>query len=169
VPAIYVTHDQEEAFAIADRLLLLHAGVILQSGRPHEFYHHPKNVWVARFFGLGNLVEGTVISHSPLQVETSLGLIQASCDQDPPAIGKKTTLLFRPNQAVQEPGNTKNRITGTVLDQVFQGENYRITLAINDNIPEFNLTLPQPAEVGADLQVSYPPAQVLCLENGADA
>ncbi len=37
MPAIYVTHDQEEAFAIADRLLLLHNGVILQSGRPHDF------------------------------------------------------------------------------------------------------------------------------------
>ena len=169
VPAIYVTHDQEEAFAIADRLLLLHAGVILQSGRPHEFYHHPKNVWVARFFGLGNLVEGTVIANSPLQVETPLGLIQASCDQDAPPIGGKTTLLFRPSQAVNNPNTTKNHITGKVLDQVFQGEHYRLTLNINHHIPEFNITLPEPAEVGANLQVSYPPAQVLCLDNGAEA
>jgi spermidine/putrescine transport system ATP-binding protein len=169
VPAIYVTHDQEEAFAIADRLLLLHEGVILQSGRPHEFYHHPKNVWVASFFGLGNLVEGTVIAHSPLQVETPLGLIQASCDQDAPRIGDKTTLLFRPSQAVQVLNPTKNHITGAVLDQVFQGEHYRITLAINDHIPEFNIALPDPVKVGGNLQVSYPPAQVLCLENGAEA
>jgi spermidine/putrescine transport system ATP-binding protein len=169
VPAIYVTHDQEEAFAIADRLLLLHDGLILQSGRPHEFYHHPKNVWVARFFGLGNLVAGTVIAHSPLQVETPFGLIHASCDQDAPPIGRKTTLLFRPGQAVQDPNTTKNHITGKVLDQVFQGGDYRITLAINHHIPEFNITLPAPVEVGANLQVSYPPAKVLCLQNGADA
>lgn len=169
VPAIYVTHDQEEAFAIADRLLLLHDGVILQSGRPHEFYHHPKNVWVARFFGLGNLVEGTVVAHSPLQVETPLGLIQASCDQDAPPIGEITTLLFRPSQALQDPNPTKNHITGKVLDQVFQGELYRITLAINDHIPEFNITLPEPVEVGANLQVSYSPAHVLCLDNGVEA
>jgi ABC-type Fe3+/spermidine/putrescine transport system ATPase subunit len=168
VPAIYVTHDQEEAFAIADRLLLLHDGVILQSGRPHEFYHYPKNVWVASFFGLGNLVEGTVIAHSPLQVETPLGLIQASCDQDAPQIGEKTTLLFRPSQAIQDPDTTKNHITGKVLDQVFQGEDYRLTLNINHHIPEFNIILPEPAEVGANLQVSYPPAQVLCLDNGAE-
>jgi len=166
IPAIYVTHDQEEAYAIADRLLLLHEGVIVQSGRPHEFYHLPHNVWVAKFFGLGNLVEGTVISHSPLVVETSLGLIEASCDQEhasPPNPGEKTTLLFRPTQAHQNPGAEKNRITGKVLDQVFQGENYRITLHINDSVPEFNVILPEPAEVGTELQVNYQPAVVLCL------
>jgi hypothetical protein len=114
-------------------------------------------------------VEGTVVAHGPLQVETPLGVIQASCDQDAPPIGKMTTLLFRPNQAVQDPDMTKNHITGKVLDQVFQGEHYRITLAINDHIPEFNIALPEPVRVGESLKVSYPPAQVLCLENGAEA
>lgn len=165
VPAIYVTHDQEEAYAIADRLLLLQDGIIIQSGRPHEFYHHPRNVWVAKFFGLGNLVEGTVLAHSPLKVETHLGLIQASCDRDAPRVGEKTTLLFRPTQANQSTEARKNLITGKVLDQVFQGENYRITLQINDHIPAFNVILPEPANVGADLQVNYPPSAVLCLEN----
>lgn len=168
IPAIYVTHDQEEAYAIADRLLLLHDGVIVQSGRPHEFYHQPRNVWVAKFFGLGNLIEGTVKSHSPLVVETSLGLIEASFDggpASPPRIGDKTTLLFRPTQAEQNPGSDKNLITGKVLDQVFQGENYRITLHISDSVPDFNVILPQPAEVGTELQVNYQPAVVMCLES----
>jgi ABC-type Fe3+/spermidine/putrescine transport system ATPase subunit len=166
VPAIYVTHDQEEAYAIADRLMLLHDGVILQSGRPHTFYHHPRNVWVAKFFGLGNMVEGRVIAHSPLQVETPLGVIEASCDQDAPPIGQNTTLLFRPSQAEKNPKRSRNQITGQVLDQVFQGEHYRITLHINQAVPEFNIMLPEPAQIGADLQVSYPPSAVLCLENG---
>ncbi len=168
MPAIYVTHDQEEAYAIADRLLLLHQGIIVQSGRPHEFYHHPRNVWVAKFFGLGNLIEGAVISQTPLVVETSLGLIEASCDRDhlsPPNTGEKTTLLFRPTQAHQNPGAEKNLITGRVLDQVFQGENYLITIQINHSVPEFNVILPDPAEVGTELQVNYQPAVVLCLEN----
>ncbi len=168
IPAIYVTHDQEEAYAIADRLLLLHQGIIIQSGRPHEFYHHPRNVWVAKFFGLGNLIEGTVTAQSPLVVETSLGMIEASCDRDHsshPRIGEKTTLLFRPTQAHQNPNDEKNRITGRVLDQVFQGENYRITLQINDSVPEFNVILPEPAEIGAEVQVCYQPAAVLCLDS----
>ena len=74
IPAIYVTHDQEEAFAIADRLLLLHDGVILQSGPPHEFFRHPRNAWVSGFFGLGNLVSGTVTALNPLTLKTTPGI-----------------------------------------------------------------------------------------------
>ena len=167
IPAIYVTHDQEEAFAIADRLLLLHQGVILQSGRPHEFYHHPRNVWVAKFFGLGNLVEGTVTAHAPLQVKTSLGLIHPSCDGNPPPIGQLTSLLFRPSQAAQMATSSNNRISGKVLDQVFQGEKYRVTLNINEHIPEFNILLSQPARMGEHLQVTFSQTDILCLEDGA--
>ncbi|MFU8827476.1 MAG: ABC transporter ATP-binding protein [Brevefilum sp.] len=166
IPAIYVTHDQEEAFAIADRLLLLHEGLIIQSGRPHEFYHHPRNVWVARFFGLGNLVPGTVVAHQPLQVETPLGIIQACCNGEAPPIGQRTALLFRPAQSRLESGADANAITGKVLDQVFQGEKYQITLYINEGIPEFNVLLPEPVTIGEQLIVHYRPGDVLCLVNG---
>jgi ABC-type Fe3+/spermidine/putrescine transport system ATPase subunit len=168
VPAIYVTHDQEEAYAIADRLLLLHDGVILQSGKPHEFYHHPRNVWVAEFFGLGNLVRGLVTDQSPLSVETSLGFVQASCDSGTPKKGQKTTLLFRPTQACQNAGDCSNRITGEVFDQVFQGENYRVTIKINEEVPLFNVLLPEPVQIGEEITIGYKPGDVLCLENGKD-
>jgi ABC-type Fe3+/spermidine/putrescine transport system ATPase subunit len=167
IPAIYVTHDQEEAFTIADRLLLLHQGTIIQSGRPHEFYHHPRNVWVASFFGLGNLIEGTVAAHAPLQVTTPLGLIHASCDGQAPKMGQLTTLLFRPSQAKQNSASHVNQLGGKVLDQVFQGEKYQISLYINEMLPEFKILLPEPVTIGDQLQVNYQPADVLCLENGA--
>lgn len=167
VPAVYVTHDQEEAFAIADRLLLLHDGVILQSGEPHDFYHHPRNVWVAEFFGLGNLVPGEVIAHSPLKVATSLGVIHASCDRAAPAIGEDTSLLFRPTQACQDAAACSNQITGKVIDLVFQGENYRLTLQINDQVPLFNILLPKPAQVDSNITIGYRAGDVLCLENGS--
>jgi spermidine/putrescine transport system ATP-binding protein len=166
VPAIYVTHDQEEAFAIADRLLLLHDGVILQSGKPHEIYHHPRNVWVARFFGLGNLVEGQVEGNNPLIVRTPLGLVQASCEADAPHLGEMTTLLLRPNQATRSPAALSNAITGKVVDEVFQGERYRLTLHINGDLPQFQVLLPEPVKIGDELTVKFKPEDVLCLENG---
>jgi ABC-type Fe3+/spermidine/putrescine transport system ATPase subunit len=166
VPAIYVTHDQEEANAIADRLLLLHDGVILQSGKPHEIYHHPRNVWVARFFGLGNLIAGEVVSTDPLRVKTPLGIIQASCDRQIPQPGMKTTLLFRPNQACSNPDNCENTITATVIDQVFQGETYLQTVRINEEVPMFNILSPEPVEPGEKRTFSYPARHVRCLENG---
>lgn len=168
VPAIYVTHDQEEAYAIADRLLLLHNGSILQSGKPHEFYYHPRNVWVAQFFGLGNLIEGEVLSRSPLMVKTGLGTIQASCDQDAPPIGQPTTLLFRPNDAHQYPDEALNHISGKVVDQVFQGENYRVTLQPSADIPYFHVFLREPVEMGQTTTVGYASIDVLCLQNGEE-
>ncbi len=74
IPSIYVTHDQEEAFAIADQLLLLHEGRVVQSGQPGEVYRNPANAWAARFLGRNNLVEGRVISSKPLKVDTPLGI-----------------------------------------------------------------------------------------------
>lgn len=165
VPAIYVTHDQEEAYTIADRLLLLHDGVILQSGKPHDFYHHPRNVWVAEFFGLGNLVKGEVIEESPLQIQTPMGIIQGSCDRGALLVGEKTTLLFRPTQAIEENKDCPNQITGKVLDRVFQGENYRLTLYINEDIPVFSVQLSEPCEIGEEIVIAYEPRHVLCLEN----
>lgn len=166
VPAIYVTHDQEEAYAIADRLLLLHDGIILQSGKPHEIYQHPKNAWVAKFFGLGNLIQGKVVGHSPLTVETSMGMIQASCDGEQPGIGSQTTVLFRPTRACPQRENCTNQVTGEVLDQVFQGETYRVTLRINRDLPNFNVQLSEPVQIGQTLTVGYHPEDILCLGNG---
>ena len=165
VPAIYVTHDQEEAYTIADRLLLLHDGVILQSGKPHDFYHHPRNVWVAEFFGLGNLVKGEVIEESPLQIQTPMGIIQGSCDRGALLVGEKTTLLFRPTQAIEENKGCPNQIIGKVLDRVFKGENYRLTLYINEDIPVFSVQLSEPCEIGEEIVIAYEPHHVLCLEN----
>ncbi len=168
VPAIYVTHDQEEAFTIADRLLLLHHGAILQSGKPEEFYRRPRNVWVAEFFGLGNLIHGTIASHTPLKVDTPIGVFTASCDRPVPQIGKECVLLFRPNQAHREVADCANRVTGKVIDQIFQGERYRIILEISTSTPLFNIILPEPVAIGESLTVGFRTEDVLCLENGED-
>src|SRR5512132_2642668 len=57
IPAIYVTHDQEEAFTIADRVLILHDGKIIREGTPAEVWANPESAFVARFLGLGNVFE----------------------------------------------------------------------------------------------------------------
>ena len=58
IPAIYVTHDQEEAFTIADRLILLSEGCVAQVGSPDEIYNNPDSRWVATFLGMKNFLEG---------------------------------------------------------------------------------------------------------------
>ena len=77
VPAVYVTHDQEEAFTLAGRVLLLHDGVIVRSGTPEQVWSDPGSVWAAKFLDAGNVVAGTVISTSPLcRVDTAFGVFE---------------------------------------------------------------------------------------------
>ncbi len=77
IPAIYVTHDQEEALTIADRILLLHDGVIVRAGTPAEIWSDPRSVWAARFLGIGNVVDGMVNAQG--QVKTVFGALALQC------------------------------------------------------------------------------------------
>jgi len=72
IPAIYVTHDQDEAFTIADRILLLHDGEIIRDGTPDEVWTNPNSASAARMLGMGNVIEGMVISANKVKTEVSI-------------------------------------------------------------------------------------------------
>lgn len=91
-PAIYVTHDQEEAFVIADRILLLHDGEIIREGTPEGIWNDPGSAWVAKFFGIGNIVDGVVTSTG--KVKTDFGSLEPKCKHKHSA-GEKIPLLIR--------------------------------------------------------------------------
>ena len=122
VTTIYVTHDQEEAFAVAARIIVMNQGRIEQSGTPLELYRTPETPFVARFLGMDNLFEGTVISQRPCVVETALGLIEVGEDY-PTAPGSGVVLLVRPEAAeVLAPDQSgSNEITAEVRDISFRG------------------------------------------------
>ncbi len=83
--AIYVTHDQEEAFAVADRIVLMNAGKVLQTGAPHEIYRHPGSVFAARFLGLNNLMPGKLLFESRRSIRrNSAGGLPTSCQPGSP-------------------------------------------------------------------------------------
>ena len=169
--AIYVTHDQEEAFSIADRLVLLNAGRVAQIGRPAEVYASPASEFVARFLGLSNLIQGTVENPDPLRVRTDLGsLLAAAPDGHSPRPGDSVTVLIRP-----EVGNTAgaagiNRIGGTLRQVSFRGQSTRARVRIDDRQEltfDFSAGASLP-EVGQPIQLSLPPerVQVLRWEEG---
>ncbi|MGA7194409.1 MAG: ABC transporter ATP-binding protein [Anaerolineales bacterium] len=121
IPAIYVTHDQDEAFTIADRVLLLHDGQIVQEGTPAEVWSKPNSVWVAQFLGLGNIIEGKIINGK--KVETKVGNLSMPCRHQH-QVGEKVHLLARP----LEVENKANQIHGRVTDVVFQQDRFKVTL-----------------------------------------
>jgi ABC-type Fe3+/spermidine/putrescine transport system ATPase subunit len=121
IPAIYVTHDQEEAFAIADRVLILHSGKIVREGTPTDVWANPGSAFVAEFLGLGNVFEGTYVAKSKL--ETKYGMMTVRCVHKH-SKGENIHLLVRPLSA----GNEPNIIQGIVTDIIFQQDRFKVTL-----------------------------------------
>lgn len=111
---LYVTHDQEEAMAISDRIAVMHDGVILQESVPHEIYANPANLFVAGFIGKSNFLQGTVAEVSDETVEVTSGVIRLLCHREAAPegvrIGDKLDIVIRPEdvlvgeQDTQAPG-----------------------------------------------------------------
>jgi ABC-type Fe3+/spermidine/putrescine transport system ATPase subunit len=153
IPAIYVTHDQEEAFTIADRVFILHDDEIIREGTPAEVWANPESAFVAGFLGLGNVIEGKVIektSNGEWKVESGFGVLAIRCVHKH-AKGENVHLLARPLSAEQEP----NIISGIVTDVIFQQDRFKVTL---DN--GLYVYLPQAPKVGETIEVRV---KVECL------
>ena len=148
IPAIYVTHDQEEAFTIADRLLILQDGAIIREDTPSDIWADPGSVFVANFLGLGNIIEGTLTGNS--KVETDLGIFSVHCDHKH-QMGEKVHLLLRP----LEVENGGNPIAGAIKDVIFQQERFKVIL---DN--GLYVYLDKPPKAGEKISVTV---KVECL------
>jgi ABC-type Fe3+/spermidine/putrescine transport system ATPase subunit len=126
IPAIYVTHDQEEAFTIADRVLMLQAGEIVREGTPSEVWAHPGSSWAAEFLGLGNVIEGSCRSRleksKGWEVFTSNGIFDVKCGHKH-KVGDTVHLLARPMQT--KDGSV---IHGRVTDVIFQQDQFKVIL-----------------------------------------
>ncbi len=104
VTALYVTHDQDEALAISDRIAVMSEGRIEQEGTPHEVYAHPANLFVAQFVGKTNLMKGVVteISDDVIRVTSGTLIVSASSDAAPDqlAVGDEVDICVRPEDVV---------------------------------------------------------------------
>ncbi len=123
VPAIYVTHDQEEALSLADRILLLSGGRIAQLGTPEELYHSPRSSWVANFLGLGTVIGGIILTSKPLRIRTALGDLNGRKFNFTGRPGTQLELLI-PMNGIFRVSREQPGIVGTVSDCIYQGDHY---------------------------------------------
>jgi len=182
IPAIYVTHDQEEAFTIADRVLILRNGEIIREGTPMEVWSNPQSAFVAEFLGLGNVIEAEVrgeIKDSKWKVESGFGGFAISCAHKH-SRGDKVHLLARPlsvesrvakslkgerseptlapyaSAGVGESSrNAVNVMRGVVTDIIFQQDRFKV---IFDN--GFYVYLNEAPKIGRKISVKV---KVECL------
>lgn len=122
VTALLVTHDQYEAFAMADEIGVLNAGQLMQWDSGYNLYHRPGNRFVADFIGQGVLLPGEVLSED--QVQTELGVVSG---QLPPEckIGCKLELLLRPDDIQHDD---QSRLQARVVAKAFRGAEFLYTL-----------------------------------------
>jgi ABC-type Fe3+/spermidine/putrescine transport system ATPase subunit len=158
--AIYVTHDQEEAFTLADRVIVMNQGAIEQVGPPQEIYCSPATPFVAHFLELANLLDGEAIKDGRgLIVHTSLGAFPV--DQNNPT--GAVTVLIRPDQANLDDAGPLV-LKGFIQEISFRGNRHRVIIAINQ-IPlifyfAVDELLPFP---GQEVAISLDPAKSIRL------
>ncbi len=130
VTSITVTHDQEEAFAMADRVVVLNAGRVVQQGEPEAVYRRPASAWVARFLGLTNLLPARVTGQE--EVETSLGRLRVE-EMGTWKAGAEVVLLVR-SEAAQLGGEGVNQVSGVVVNCAFRGGHHRLELQFSGGV-----------------------------------
>ncbi len=131
--AVYVTHDQEEALAMADRMAILEKGVVAQVGTPEEVYRRPRSASVARFIGETNLVPAELLAagDESIQVKTAAGNFTGHGVGAPLAApaGAPVTLSVRPEAWQPAADGALNSVTGQVVERVYLGARAQLTLA----------------------------------------
>jgi ABC-type Fe3+/spermidine/putrescine transport system ATPase subunit len=155
--AIYVTHDQEEAFAIADRIILMNSGQIEQIGTPQEIYNNPSSIFVARFLDMTNVLPAYIRKKADkLVATTSIGDFPTDSSRE-----GRAQMMLRPDMAqMDDQGPTILR--GNYCGASFRGNRQRVTLQVNETQLTFDFpsTFLLPA-VGAEMIISLDPLKAI--------
>ncbi len=166
VTVITVTHDQEEAFAVSDRVALMRDGEVIQIGTPQELYRQPGSAWVARFLGLTNLVQGTLAEEGTVQ--TSLGRLEiGGAEVGNWVVGRQVRVLIRP-EAAHLDDEGRNRVDLEVTGRSFRGMHWQVD-ALHESGIELSFIFSAGVDlpgVGEPMTLSLNPPALTLLEDG---
>lgn len=164
ITAIYVTHDQSEAMAISDEIIIMNKGVVAQKGTPQEIYYHPNSEFVADFIGEANFLRGTVSAieggYALMQIE---GHPIKAATQEGIEVGKEYTLVLRPESArlSQEEG-----LPCEVTLSCFMGSYQNYHVKVGDTLVKLTEHNPKNRriyEVGENCRLAFGPDDVHIL------
>ena len=154
VTIVYVTHDQQEAMAMSDRVAVFNGGRIQQVAPPETLYEEPERVFVATFIGDNNLIHGRVVGveREICTVDTGDGIVTAFLVA-PRKIGDAVTLTIRPERVAlaPDPGTYTNEFEARIDDIAFLGDHLRVRTAVCGS-SDFALKVPNTVGHGAVLE-----------------
>ena len=166
ITAIYVTHDQSEAMALSDNIIIMNKGVVAQMGTPQEIYYHPVSEFVADFIGEANFLRGTMTGRDgqyvTLNVEGSSLRVEGRSDME---IGQEYTLVLRPEAATLAEQN-QGGLPCKVILSCFMGsyQNYHVMVGNTlVKLEEHNPKNKRIFQVGETCSLVFEPASVHVL------
>jgi putative spermidine/putrescine transport system ATP-binding protein len=167
ITTVFVTHDQEEALSISDRIVVMHAGNIEQLGAPHEIYNKPATRFVATFVGHLNTIEATIVDPATGRVDIDGQTVIVPTLPPTAARGAPISLTLRPEVlSVGAREGSDITLTGTIADVTFLGSVIRLRVALGRNIlslDTFNDQRTAPPSRGEPVTVSLAAKDLLVL------
>ena len=167
---IYVTHDQEEALTMSDRIVVMNAGRIEQIGGAQEIYERPRTEFVAGFIGVSNIIEGTVEQVTGQLSIVNLGSARIGAHADGVKPGQRVRLLVRPEKISILPEASPGSPSGRIESAVYLGESTQWRVAIENGqtltVLEQNREPFQAAQtrIGQTVGVSWEPESAVILK-----
>jgi ABC-type Fe3+/spermidine/putrescine transport system ATPase subunit len=160
VTTLYVTHDQQEAMRMSDRIVVMNEGAVQQIGTPRDIYATPTSRFVADFVGASNLLQGNVESASRSGMAVRVGRALVHSEGRRAKLGTSVTLMLRPEVVqVNAVADDANRFSGVIQDVAFMGSWVRLTVAVPELDEEVvaQVAPERHWQAGDDVQVSWRP------------
>jgi len=174
ITTVYVTHDQEEAMTMSDRIAVMNRGAIVQIGTPQQIYEHPVSLFVADFIGSSNILVGELAATAGPFAEVRLGAGQAiRVPRSAAPDAGRVAVVIRPDHmglSTATPTPELNAVGGTVTKVSFLGDRLQIAVRTDfasDLTVRLQLSGPEagqaPPAVGDKVHVGWPVARSLCF------
>lgn len=166
VTFIYVTHDQDEALSMSDRIAVMNAGHIVQLGTGEELYERPRTRFVAQFLGGCNLLPAKVSARdgSMLSADTAIGELRVTASD----ARQEFTLAIRPEKILLNQPGAPNTCTGKILETTYTGAETHCQIRVRDEIlrvASVNSAGVSRLSATQQVQVTLPPEALVVLED----
>lgn len=157
---ILVTHDQDEAIAVSDRIMVMKEGLIEQQGSPEEVYERPVSRFVAEFLGHANILQAKTSGR--LFAHTAIGNLHLPCEPT----WTQGTIAIRPEDIeVRDTGDAPNSLPGIVQERLFRGDHWELRVDLNGQILRVITEPDQVHDIGQNVFLEMPPDDLQVLRD----
>jgi iron(III) transport system ATP-binding protein len=171
ITAVYVTHDQEEAMAISDRIAVMNQGVIVQEGRAEALYRSPVSAFVAQFIGRTNLLSGRIVSvgAAGAEVDVQGGRLSVAVERPGLAVGAGVRLVVRPEAIELRAAGAAEGLRGIIVSRTFLGEKVEYQVRMGGEllqVTEYNPIRTPALGPGTSVALTVPSEAIQLLPDG---